>query len=155
VAAALARQALVDPGVVDAHLEALQARGFGDPALDVLAREMIRLRLEGDALDSEALRRHLSEAGLRTLLIDVDRAAAYAGAPFPKDDVTLTAARSQWSYAFEVLHRVAALEDALNLAKRDLAGADSASSLLALKKERDALRRAIRTGTIWTGDCES
>ncbi len=155
VAAALARQAIADPAVLDDHLEAIQSRGFGDPALDGLSKEIIRLRLEAEHLDTEALRRHLAEAGFSTLLIDVDRAAAHAGAPFPKDDVTLAAARSQWSYAFEVLNRVAALEDALKLAKRDLAGGDSASVLMALKTERDRLRRAIRTGSIWTGDADS
>jgi DNA primase len=155
VSAALARQAIADPGVLDDHLEALQTRGFGDPALDDLAKEIIRLRLEADHLDSAALRRHLAETGFSSLLIDVDRAAAYAGAPFPKDDVTLTAARSQWSYAFEVLHRVAALEDALSLAKRELAGGGSASAFMALKRERDTLRRAISSRAIWTGEAGS
>ncbi len=155
VAAALASQAIVDPGVLEDHLEAVQSRGFGDPALDELAKEIIRLRLEAEHLDSTALRRHLHEAGFSTLLIDVDRAAAYAGAPFTKDDVTLTAARSQWSNAFSVLHRVAALEDALALAKSDLAGGGSASVLMALKKERDRLRRAITTRTIWTDEAAS
>ncbi|HLZ84320.1 MAG TPA: DNA primase [Caulobacteraceae bacterium] len=155
IAAALARQAIVDPAVLDDHLETLEARGFGDPALDDLAKEIIRLRLQADRLDSEPLRRHLAEAGFSTLLTDVDRAAAMAGAPFPKDDVTLAAARSQWSRAFEVLNRVAALDDALGLAKLDLAGGDSASVLMTLKTERDSLRRAIRTGTIWTGEAGS
>jgi DNA primase len=160
VAAALASRAIVDPAVLDDHLEALEARGFGDPALAGLAKEIIRLRLEADRLDTEALRRHLTEAGFGMLLIDVDRAAAHAGAPFEKDDVTLTAARSQWSNAFEVLNRVAALEEALSLAKHDLAGQDSVSDrspapLMALKRERDLLRRAIRTGTIWTGEAGS
>ena len=155
VAAALASYAVVDPAVLDDHLEALQARGFGDPALNELAKEIIRLRLEAEHLDSVALRRHLSDAGFSTLLIDVDRAAAHAGAPFTKDDVTLTAAKSQWSFAFEVLNRVAALEDALRLAKMNLAGGDSAALLMSLKKERDSLRRAIKTGSIWTDEIEA
>jgi DNA primase len=155
VSAALARQAIADPGVVDDHLEALQARGFGDPVLNDLAKEIIRLRLEADHLDSAALRRHLADTGFSTLLIDVDRAAAYAGAPFPKDDVTLAAARSQWSYAFEVLHRVAALEDALNSAKHDLAGGSGSPQFMTLKRERDSLRRAISSRAIWTGEVAS
>jgi DNA primase len=155
VSAALARQAIADPAVLDDHLEALEARRFGDPTLDDLAKEIIRLRLEADRLDSEALRRHLAEAGFRTLLIDVDRAAAMAGAPFAKDDVTLAAARSQWTHAFEVLNRAAALDDALDLAKMDLAGGDSAAVFMTLKTERDRLRRAIRTGTIWTDEAGS
>jgi DNA primase len=155
IAAALARQAIADPAVLDDHLETFEARGFGDPALDDLAKEIIRLRLQADRLDSEALRRHLAEAGFSTLLTDVDRAAAKAGAPFPNDDVTLAAARSQWSYAFEVLNRVAALDDALVLAKMELAGGASAGVLMTLKTERDRLRRAIRSGTIWTDEAGS
>jgi DNA primase len=152
VAAALARQALADPAVLDDHLENLDVRGFGDPALIELAREIIRLRLDADCLDSEALRRHLASRGFSALLIDIDRAATHAGAPFPKEGVTLAAARSQWSHAFEVLNRVAALEEALAAAKQALAGSSGASVLMDLKKQRDALRRAIKTGQIWTPD---
>ena len=152
VAAALARQAIADPPVLDDHLEALQTRGFGDPALDGLAKEIIRLRLDADHLDSDALQRHLTQRGFSALLIDVDRAAAYAGAPFPKDDVTLAAARSQWSHAFEVLNRVAALEEALSVAKHDLARGSSSSAFMSLKRERDVLRRAINARMIWTPD---
>jgi len=152
VAAALARQALVDPAVLDDHLEDLEVRGFGDPVLIELAREIIRLRLDADRLDSDALRRHLASRGFSALLIDIDRAATHAGAPFPKEGVTLAAVRSQWSHAFEVLNRVAALEEALAAAKQDLAGTSGASVFMDLKKQRDALRRAIKTGQIWTPD---
>lgn len=152
VAAALAHQAIIDPGVLDDHLEDLQVHGFGDPALAELAREIIRLRLDAERLDSEALRRHLATGGFSALLIDIDRAATHAGAPFPNEGVTLAAARSQWSHAFEVLNRVAALEEAIAGAKQDLAGPSGASVLMGLKKERDALRRAIKTGQIWTPD---
>jgi DNA primase len=151
-AAALARQALVDPAVLDDHLESVEVRGFGDPALVELAREIIRLRLEADRLDSDALRRHLAARGFSALLNDIDRAATHAGAPFPNEGVTLAAARSRWSHAFEVLNRVAALEEALAAAKQDLAGPSGVSALMDLKKERDALRRAIKTGQIWTPD---
>ena len=152
VAAVLARQAIADPEVLDDHLEILEARGFGDPALDELSREIVRLRLDADRLDSEALRRHLAARGFSALLIDIDRAATHAGAPFPNQGVTLAAARSQWSHAFEVLNRMAALEEALAAAKQDLAGPSGASVLMTLKAERDTLRRAIKTGQIWTPD---
>ncbi|HZZ36198.1 MAG TPA: DNA primase [Caulobacteraceae bacterium] len=155
IPAALARQALADPHVLDDHLEALEAHGFGDPALSELAKEIIRLRLDADLLDSEALQRHLAARGFSALLIDIDRAAPKSGAPFIQSDVTLAAARAQWSHAFEVLNRMAALEESLAAAKQDLAGASSASGLMSLKAERDALRRAIKTGTIWTDDGSS
>ncbi|MGI9169782.1 MAG: DNA primase [Caulobacteraceae bacterium] len=152
IPAALARQAIADPAVLDEHLEALEGRGFGDPHLIELAKEIIRLRLEADSLDSEALRRHLAASGFSALLKDIDRAATHAGAPFLQEDVTLAAARSQWSHGFESLNRMAALEDALAGAKRDLAGGVGASAFMALKAERDALRRAIKTGRIWKTD---
>jgi DNA primase len=152
IAAALARQAIADPGVLDDHLEALETRGFGDRSLDDLAKEIIRLRLDAERLDSDALRRHLAEAGFSSLLIDVDRAAAFAGAPFENEDVTLAAARSRWSYAFEVLNRAAALDNALDATKHDLATGTGSPTFMALKRERDSLRRAISSRTIWAGE---
>jgi DNA primase len=152
-AAALARRAIRDPPVLDPHLEVLQSRGFGDPALMELAREIIRLRIEADVLDSEALQRHLAGRGYSALLIDIDRAATHAGAPFENDDVTLAAARSQWSHAFEVMNRMAALEEALTAAKQSLAvDASGLPTFMALKAERDLLRRAVKTGQIWNAD---
>jgi len=155
--AALAKQAIADPHVLDDHLEALEAHGFGDPALDQLAKEIIRLRLEAEHLDTEALQRHLATTGFSALLTDIDRAAPHSGAPFIQSDVTLATARAQWSHAFAVLNRLAALEQALTAAKHDLAGGSasgetSASVLMTLKTERDALRRAVRLGTIWAQD---
>jgi len=112
-----------DPAVIDDHLENLEAHGFGDPALAGLANEIIRLRLEGERLDSEGVRRHLATSGFSALLIDIDRAALHSRAPFLKEDVTLAAARSQWSHGFEVLNHLAALEQAMGSAKRDPAPA--------------------------------
>jgi DNA primase len=155
IAAALARWALHDPQVLDDHLEALEAHGFGDPALDELAGRIIRLRLDADRLDREGLQRHLAESGFRELLIDIDRAAVHSRAPFMKPDVTLAVARSQWSRAFEALSRLAALDVALTAAMHSVAGGGDASALMAFKTERDQLRRAVETGTIWSTDTSS
>ena len=152
--AALAKYALGDPIVLDGHLEDdFTAEGFGDPGLAQLTREIIRERLHSEHLDSGALARHLASCGYSTLLTDIDRAAAASGAPFLRTDVSLEAARSQWSVGFSALVRLAALEESLDAAKRGLGGDSSgASALMRIKAERDALRRAIRTGTIWGGD---
>ncbi|MHB8530924.1 MAG: DNA primase, partial [Caulobacteraceae bacterium] len=149
-AAALAQGVLADPEVLDDHLEEVQRHGFGDPALGPLAGEIVTLRLAAERLDSQALRRHLVARGFSALLIDIEQAAAHAGAPFLREDVTLAAARSQWSYAFVAASRAAALDEALASAKAEMAGGSNASRLMALKAERDALRRAIKTGTLWT-----
>ena len=148
--AALAKGALDDPHRIDDHLEAIERHGFGDPTLDNLAAEVVRLRITADSLDSEALQRHLRGCGYDTLLNDIDRAAAKSGAPFLKPDVTLAAARSQWSYAFEVQGRVAALEEAIVSAKSNLAGGVDMASLRRLKSERDGLKRVLRSGELWT-----
>jgi DNA primase len=152
LSAALAKRALIDPEVLDDHLEALEARGFGDPSLGDLAKEIIRLRLEAEHLDMTSLQRHLAARGFSALLTDIDRAAAKSGAPFIQSDVPLAAARSQWSHAFSVLNRLAALEDAMDGAKRELAAGAGAERVIALKTERDALRRAVKTGMIWSED---
>lgn len=150
MAAALAKAALEDPHRLDDHFEQLERSGFGDPALSELAREFIRLRLDADHLDSASLARHLRDRGFAGLLTDIDRAAAMAGAPFLKQDVTLAAARSQWTLAFEALNRLAALETALTSAKASLGGHSDMAALERLKAERDTLRRAIRSGSLWT-----
>jgi DNA primase len=128
----------------------MQAHGLGNPALDALAGAIIGQRLEADVLDSEALKRHLAVSGFGALLGEIDRAARTSGAPFLNSDVPPAAARSQWSHAFEVLIRMAALETALFSAKSDLTDAADTAAFMRLKGERDALKRAIKTGTVWT-----
>ena len=152
LAAAFAKYAIADPAVLDPYLDELTARGLGDPALEDLTSEIIRLRLEAEHLDTGALQRHLATRGLSALLTDIDRAAAKSGAPFIQSDVTLAAARSQWSHAFSAMNRLAALEVAMDQAKQALAAGASAEQVIALKTERDSLRRALKTGTIWGED---
>jgi len=149
VAAALAKGALVDPPRLDPHMEAFERHGFGDPALNDLAKEIIRMRLEADVLDSEALARHLASGGFGALLGEIDRAALKSGAPFLESDTPPAVARSQWSHAFELLARMSALDTALESAKRDLAGRSGMEAIERMKAERDALRKAIGTGTVW------
>ena len=150
LAAAVALGAIRDPGRIDHHLEALETHGFGDPALDDLAREFIRLRLEADSLDSEALARHFASGGFGALLGEINKAAIKSGAPFLNPDIQPAVARSQWSHAFEHLARMAALDDAIKAAKSDLDGRAGMEAIGRMKIERDALRRAIGTGTVWT-----
>jgi DNA primase len=150
LAAAVAKGALQDPGRLDDRLEALERHGLGQPALDDLASEIIRLRLEADRLDSEGLTRHLTSRGFGALLGEIDRAARISGAPFLNPDLPQDAARISWSHAFEVLTRMAALESALSAAKTELTDSSDAQAFMRLKGERDALKRAIRTGTVWT-----
>ena len=145
IPAALARYVVADPGVLDDHLEdALTATGFGEPALSDLMREIIRLRLEAEHLDTPTVTRHLASCGFSNLLTDIDRAAATSGAPILKSDVSLEAARSQWSQAFARLSRLAALDEAIVAAKGHLGDRSAMETLERLKGERDTLKRAIR-----------
>ena len=118
-----------------------------------LASEIILLRLEAEHLDTDALRRHLGARGFSALLNDIDRAAAKSGAPFIQSDVTLAAARSQWTLAFSAMCRLKALDDAVREAGKAV-GTDSNADQahIALKTERDSLRRALKTGTFFGED---
>jgi DNA primase len=147
--AALAKAALAEPAMLDPQLETFEAHGFGDPTLGDLAREIIRLRLNADVLDSDALARHLAARGFGALLGEIDKAALKSGAPFLGPDVSPTLARSQWTHAFEQVARMAALGVAIEAAKSDLAGRAGMEAIERMKIERDALRRAIGSGTVW------
>jgi DNA primase len=149
LASAVALQALNAPHWLDDHLEAMEQDGFGDMALGDLASEIIRLRLECDVLDTAGLTRHLGSKGFGGLLSEIHKAAVKSDAPFLKEDLSPSDAKALWSHAFEVLVRMAALERALSSAKADMSGAAGAAPFMRLKGERDALRLAIKTGTIW------
>ena len=150
VAAALVHGVIEDPQRLDDHMEAIARYGFGDPALSDLAKELVRLRFSGRTLDSAALRRHLASSGHDVLMHEVEKAAAKSGAPFLAADKPLGEARTLWSQAFDVLTRAAALDEALASAKSEAHKAFDASAFALVKAERDALRRDIKTGTIWT-----
>ena len=150
LAAALALAAIDDPERLDAHLETVAASGLGDPDLDALAQALVQHRLGGaSSLDSVALRRHLAKSGYGALLHEVEKAAARSGAPFLAGDLPLGEARTLWSQAFDALTRIAALEQALATAKSGAHQAFDSSAFTRLKAERDALRRAIRSGSLW------
>ncbi|HTK33877.1 MAG TPA: DNA primase [Caulobacteraceae bacterium] len=156
--AAVVQAALDHPAWLDDHLEALEAHGFADPGLSGLANEIIRLRLDRDhrhegtdpALDSAGLVRHLAEQGYGPLMTEIARAAAKSAAPFLSADQPSASAKDQWSQAFEVLTRMAALENALSTAKADASQGLDTGAFSRMKAERDALRRAIKSGTVWT-----
>ena len=152
LSAALACYAVADPAALESVLDELGGHGFGDPALGDLVSEIVRLRLDAEHLDTEALQRHLRSRGYSALLNDIDRAAAKSGAPFIRSDVTLASARSQWTHAFSAMNRLAALEEAMDQAKAALAAGAGADQVIALKTERDSLRRALKSGSIFDED---
>lgn len=145
IGAALAQGLLDHPDWMADQVEGLEAFGFGDPALDPLARVLVALSFRDEALDSEALNRHLHNQGLGALLSEIQKAALRSGVPFLAPDTTLADAHARWIQAFNAMSRLTALERALNSA-RDSVGTEFFSRL---KLERDSLRRSLRSGQIW------
>ena len=121
-AAAVAEGAIRNPQWLDDQIEAVEAYGFGDPALQDLASEIIRLRLTGEeggaALDTQGLVRHLADLGYGLILAEITKAARKSGAPFLASETSDGPHDSHglWTQAFEVLTRMAALENALSAA---------------------------------------
>lgn len=161
--AALALGALEDPERLEQKWEALEQYGFADPSLSRLAKEIIRLRLSVDALDSGTLQQHLSRSGFDALLSEITKAALQSDAPFLAPETTLADARARWSHAFDQVTRLAALEDAVatgKLALQSAVASGKAQDLLIadretywrLVTERDVLKRAIKAGTLWTDE---
>ena len=154
-AAAVAQAVIQHPSLLDDHLELLSVQGFGDEALDGLARELVRLRMQVDHLDTEGLRLHFAQTGSAARLQDIAWAADKAHQPFLNPDQPLEEVRALWSQAYEVLLRLNALERAMVDAKADLEHDNDVTTLMRLKAERDALARAVMTGTIWSGGAGS
>ena len=148
LAAALALAALRDPGVIDDSIERLGAHGFGDEKLDTIAQELVRIRYEADAVDMDRMIGQLEAKGLdRQLLARLESDAIRAGvsAPFLDPAAAGERARELWRRAFDLLMQLEALERAVEGAARDLSRDQDSSTLMALKAERDHLRRLINT----------
>ncbi len=128
----------------------------GAQAMQALFRsvEPIAAALAHGAIDDpERLDDHMeavaAQSGHDALMNEVEKAAAKSGAPFLAADKPLGEARIRWSQAFDALTRAAALDEALASAKSEAHRAFDNSAFALVKAERDALRRAIKTGTIW------
>lgn len=81
---------------------------------------------------------------------EVETAAAKSGAPILGKDAPLADVTARWSQAFEALTRMTALEDALASAKSEAHLGLDDEAFRRLKSERDRLRRAIKSGSIWS-----
>ncbi len=145
LAAALALAALKDPAIIDEAIERVGSHGFGDPRLDGLAQDLVRLRYEADSLEFDA---ELQARGVDTDLIRrLEREAARAGvaAPFLDPAAARDHARALWRQAFDLLMQLESLERAVGAAAKDLARDGDATTLISLKAERDHLRRLINS----------
>ncbi len=149
--AALAQGLMDNPDWLHDAAEGLESFGFGDPALDPLARALVALSFQQEGLDSEAMSRHLRASGLGALLSEIQKAALKSGAPFLSPDKSSADAHARWMKAFNAMSRLTALERALNSAK-DNVGTEFFSRL---KLERDSLRRSLKSGQIWQDEAQA
>jgi DNA primase len=144
----LAYAALEDPSVIDDKIELLGAHGFGDEKLDRLARELVSLRYQVDHLDREVALRGLRASGLddsdlARLASDARRAGV--SAPFLDPSAPRERVHALWREAFDLLMQLEALERAVETASRDMPRDQDSSTFIALKSERDSLRRLINS----------
>ncbi len=145
-------QGLIDhPDWLHDAAEGLEAYGFGDPALDPLARSLVALSFQHEGLDSETVSRHVRGSGLGALLSEIQKAAVKSRAPFLSMDLSAADAHARWMKAFNAVSRLTALERALNSA-RDSVGTEFFSRL---KLERDSLRRSLKSGQIWQDEAQA
>ena len=134
-AAGLAAYALSNPDAVDDHFEDLDAYGFGDPALAALAQDIVRYRLGMGHAEPGALRRALVESGWSGLLDVIGRTGA-------------AMTRDQWERRYAAQMRLGGVERALMGYKGQMASRAAMDAQVALRAERDALRRAIKAGQV-------
>ncbi len=153
LAAALAEGLLRHPELIDERFETLNVQGFCDEALDGLARDIVQLRLQVDQIEPADLRAGLAARGHAERLAQVNWAAVRSAAPFLQHGVEPEELRALWSQAYALLLRITALNRALADARQemerdaDLEREPDFLTYTRLKAERDAVERAIASGT--------
>lgn len=150
VAAALAYAAIDDIERLDDHLEEVSVQGFGDPALEGLAQELVRLRLSGQPSDTAVVRHRLRDAGFEPLLKEIEKAASKSGASFLSSALPAAEARTHWLKVFGLMTQLAALSRAIETAKQDLGQGTGIEALVRLKAERDAIVRSFAAQDFWS-----
>lgn len=153
LAAALAVAAIKDPTVIDGAIEQVAAQGFGDPNLNAIAQEIVRLRFGAQEVEADLLLTRLRQQGvgdpaLRRLSLDASRAGV--SAPFLDAAIDREAAHDLWRRAYDLLMRLEALERAAVSALQDLERDMDMATFSTLKAERDALRRLVNSD--WRSD---
>ncbi len=149
LAAAVAQAALRRPELIYEHAELLDVQGFGEEELRQVAHDMVAVWMLGEAVDADALERHLAGHGHQAKLHDIARAARKAQAPFLEPETAPEVVRALWSQALRVLIDLSALERAVASAVADFERDPDVPTLWRLKADRDAMRRAVRDGTVW------
>ncbi|OYW82056.1 MAG: DNA primase, partial [Asticcacaulis sp. 32-58-5] len=110
MASALAQGIIEHPDWLYDVVETLETYGFGEDELEKLAKNMVSLSFMHEALDRDALNRHLQKSGLGALLSEVQTAAFRSGAPFLAPDISLANAHARWLRTLNAQARLTALD---------------------------------------------
>lgn len=138
--------ALVDrPSWIADDVETLGAGSFGSAALNALAAAIVSFGMEGL---QTPLRRWLEDKGHAELMAAVERSARRSWTRFLDPDRSVEESHQIWRRILESVLRLVALDDAIEDA-RDRMHSDTKAmeQMVTLKKERDALRRSLKTGS--------
>jgi DNA primase len=155
MSAALMQACLDHPEWLMDHIEPLQTYGLGDPQLFDLSKAIVSLSFMTHPLDRVTLNRHLQNQGYGTLLSEIQTAALKSASPILSEDISLADAHNRWLKAFTALARMTALDRALSTSK-EAADASFDSEIFARTKlERDALRKALKSGQIFEDETKA
>ncbi|AYG96328.1 DNA primase [Brevundimonas naejangsanensis] len=136
------------PSIISERAEVLGTQSFGDPDLDRLLGDLVRITYDVSSMSDGLLRSRLRALGHDGILKRVDRTASIAHAPFLETGISLEEAEKSLRRAIDALLQALALNRALTELKRD---ADfDLVTFGGLKGQRDALERYISSGEIWT-----
>ena len=140
--AALAIAAIDDPDMIDAVIEQVGAHGFCDGRLTELAQTLVGLRFDGGDIQGPALLRRLDAAGYGAgEIAALRRDASRAGVSAPFMVATGDRRRELWRQAFALVVQLRGLERAVDAASLS----DDIAGMVALKTDRDALRRRLNS----------
>ena len=161
-AAAAAGGLMITPSVADDHLDTVDVQHFGEDGLIKFAHEFVAVRIRHDALEQGELRHALEQRGLQPELKSIWAAAPRAHAPFLSPDCPEQDCRELWSQLMGELTHLAALERAVRSIMSEISmhydgfadvpiegGERIVGELMAIKAERDIIRRELGTGTFW------
>lgn len=142
---------LIDhPQVLQERAELLAGQGLGDPALDRLVGDLVRLTWDIADFGDGLLRARLVALGHDETLKAVDRTARISHAPFLDAAQPAAQARADLTRAIDALLAALALNRALDDLKTE---ADfDGQAFVTLKAERDAQDRILSSGGLWVAD---
>jgi DNA primase len=147
VVAAILTGLIEHPEVLQEKAELLASQGLGDPGLDRLVADLVRLTWDLADFGDGLLRARLTALGHEETLKAVDRTARVSHAPFLDASRPVDQARADLIRAIDGLLNELALSRAMDELKAE--PEFDARPFAALKAERDAQARLLASGALW------